>query len=208
MKVFLPEKRQQVPNLEPNKKYPVLYLLHGHSDDDTSWIRKSIIELLIREQDLIAVMPNGHRSFYTNGRESHRYFDYLVQELPVVAANFFPASIKREDTCIAGISMGGHGAFKAALTYPERYFAAASLSGALYPFDVVEASKKFQMFTVHDFEKQFKRIFESPEIFKMGTNNPPYIKATRFSAIWQRKKDWNSHIKKKMEDTIGNSGIR
>lgn len=171
MKVLLPEKRQQAPVLDPDKKYPVLYLLHGHSDDDSGWIRKSGIELLVRDRDLIVVMPNGHRSFYSNGKETHRYLDYIAHELPVVAANFLPASIKREDSSIAGISMGGYGAFKAALTYPERYYAAGSISGALYPYDVVEASKCSGMFSTPDFEEQFHRIFGSPEAFEAGEDN-------------------------------------
>lgn len=171
MKVLLPEKRQQSPVRQPGRQYPVLYLLHGHSDDDSGWIRKSLIELLVRDLDLIVVMPNCHRSFYTNGKETHRYFDFIARELPVVVSNFFPASDKREDTCVAGISMGGYGAFKLALTYPERYRAAASISGALYPFDVVRASKTAGMFTTPDFEEQFYRIFGSEETFAESDDN-------------------------------------
>ena len=112
--VLLPEKRGRKPEASPDKKYPVLYLLHGHADDNTAWIRKSDLELLVRDHDLIVVMPSAHRSFYTNGRYGHLYFDYITKELPVIVGNFFPASARREDTYIGGLSMGGYGALKAA----------------------------------------------------------------------------------------------
>ena len=108
--VLLPEKRGRKPEAAPDKKYPVLYLLHGHADDNTAWIRKSDLELLVRDHDLIVVMPSAHRSFYTNGRYGHLYFDYITKELPVIVGNFFPASARREDTYIGGLSMGGYGA--------------------------------------------------------------------------------------------------
>ena len=65
--VLLPEKRQQRPYDRSNDRYKVLYLLHGHSDDHTAYIRKSLIELLVRDKDLIVVMPNCHRGMYTDG---------------------------------------------------------------------------------------------------------------------------------------------
>jgi putative tributyrin esterase len=60
-----------------------------------------------------------------------RYFDYVADELPVIMRSFFHFSNRREDNFVAGLSMGGYGAFKLALTRPEQYAAAASLSGAL-----------------------------------------------------------------------------
>ena len=105
--VLLPEKRGRKPEAAPDKKYPVLYLLHGHADDNTAWIRKSDLELLVRDHDLIVVMPSAHRSFYTNGRYGHLYFDYITKELPVIVGNFFPASARREDSYVGGLSMGG-----------------------------------------------------------------------------------------------------
>lgn len=129
--VLLPEKRLHKPEINPDKKYPVLYLLHGATDDHTSYVRKSVIELLTRDHDLIVVMPSGHLSFYTNTTYGINYFDYITEELPLIVSNYFPASNKREDRYIAGLSMGGYGSLKAAFSRPDLYAGVASMSGAI-----------------------------------------------------------------------------
>lgn len=113
------------------KRLAVLYLLHGLSDDHTIWQRRTSIERYAGGLPLAIVMPNGHRSFYTDMVHGGRYFTYLADELPTLMRGFFPLSDRREETFIAGLSMGGYGAFKLALNRPAQYAAAASLSGAL-----------------------------------------------------------------------------
>lgn len=110
---------------------PVLYLLHGLSDDHTIWQRRTSIERYAAAYQLAIVMPNGDRSFYTDMACGGRYFTYMSEELPTLMQGFFSFSHRREDTFVAGLSMGGYGAFKLALNRPDRYAAAASLSGAL-----------------------------------------------------------------------------
>jgi putative tributyrin esterase len=109
----------------------VLYLLHGLSDDASAWQRYTTIESLAKAYGLVVVMPSVGRSFYTDQPNGQNYFSYLTKELPQYLADVFGLAPCREDTFIAGISMGGYGAFKAALLYPERYSAAASFSGVL-----------------------------------------------------------------------------
>lgn len=116
--VLLPEKRETKPEYT-NQLYPVLYLLHGHSDDCLGQIRKTSIELMIRDHDRIVVMPSDHRSFYTDGVYTHAYESYIAKELPIVIANFFHTSLKKEDHYIVGLSMGGYGALKLGLKYTE-----------------------------------------------------------------------------------------
>jgi S-formylglutathione hydrolase FrmB len=111
--------------------YPVLYLLHGLSDDHTIWMRRTSIERYADQYGLAVVMPAVGRSFYTNMAIGYRYEDCICQEIPEVAQGFFPLSTRREETFVAGLSMGGYGAFKLAFSQPERFAAAASLSGAL-----------------------------------------------------------------------------
>lgn len=113
------------------RRYPVLYLLHGLSDDHTIWCRRTSIERYADALGLAVVMPAVHRSFYADMATGQRYWTFVSQELPELACGFFPLSTKREDTFVAGLSMGGYGAFKLALSLPERFAAAASLSGAL-----------------------------------------------------------------------------
>jgi S-formylglutathione hydrolase FrmB len=112
-------------------RYPVLYLLHGLSDDHTIWLRRTSIERYVDPLGLAVVMPAVHRSFYADMAHGNRYWTFVSQELPALARSFFPVSRRREDTFVAGLSMGGYGAFKLALSYPQRFAAAASLSGAL-----------------------------------------------------------------------------
>jgi S-formylglutathione hydrolase FrmB len=110
---------------------PVLYLLHGLSDDDTTWLRRTSIERYVAPLGLAVVMPQVHRSFYTDEARGLRYWTYLSEELPTLVERFFRVSPRPEDTFVAGLSMGGYGAFKWALRRPDRFAAAASLSGAL-----------------------------------------------------------------------------
>lgn len=110
---------------------PVLYLLHGNSDDDTIWTRRTSIERYVSTLGLTVVMPRVERSFYSDEAHGGRYWTFLSEELPAIVGDFFTVSTAREDTFVAGLSMGGYGAFKWALRQPERFAAAASLSGAL-----------------------------------------------------------------------------
>ncbi|GGL86358.1 alpha/beta hydrolase [Nakamurella endophytica] len=110
---------------------PVLYLLHGLSDDDTIWLRRTSIERYVAELGWAVVMPQVHRSFYTDEQLGQAFWTFVSQELPEIVGSMFRVSQRREDTFVAGLSMGGYGAVKLALRQPERFAAAASLSGVL-----------------------------------------------------------------------------
>jgi len=110
---------------------PVLYLLHGLSDDDTIWLRRTSIERYVAPLGLAVIMPQVHRSFYTDEACGGRYWTFLSEELPNLVSSFFRVSGSRNDTFVAGLSMGGYGALKWALRQPQRFAAAASLSGAV-----------------------------------------------------------------------------
>lgn len=111
-------------------KHPVLWLLHGGSDDDSIWLRRTSIERYVSELGLAVVMPQVHLSFYTDMAYGGQYGTFLMEELPRVARSFFPLSNAREDNFVAGLSMGGYGAFKWALSRPDQLAAAAGLSTA------------------------------------------------------------------------------
>lgn len=121
------------------KKYKVLWLLHGTFGDHTDWIRKSNIELYACEKDLIVVMPSALNSNYAEWAKFSIGFDmyhYLTEELMPLVYNWFPASDKREDNFIAGLSMGGRGTLVYALNHPEKFAAAAVLSSC--PFNIAD----------------------------------------------------------------------
>lgn len=68
--VLLPEKSSGAPKDNSDKKYPVLYLLHGHSNDGMMWATNGNVPLLCRDLDLIVVMPSAGRSFYAGYEKS------------------------------------------------------------------------------------------------------------------------------------------
>ncbi|BCG61322.1 alpha/beta hydrolase [Paenibacillus sp. URB8-2] len=111
--------------------HPTLYLLHGLSDDDSIWLRRTSIERYVADKGIAVVMPQVHRSFYTDMASGGSYWTFISEELPALARSFFPLSAEREDNFVAGLSMGGYGAIKLGLRKPEAFAAAASLSGAL-----------------------------------------------------------------------------
>ena len=139
MTVILPQPAMTSLRRNTNRRHPTLYLLHGLSDDHTVWQRRTSIERYVEGWNLAVVMPDVHRSFYADMANGYRYWTFISQELPAIARSLFPLSAARKDNFVAGLSMGGYGAFKLALTYPDRYAAAASLSGVL---DIVADSQE------------------------------------------------------------------
>ena len=111
--------------------FATLYLLHGLSDDHTTWQRRSRIEWYVRDLPLIVVMADGARNFYTDNAEGPPYSHFFSHELPAFIERIFPARPDRAGRCIGGLSMGGYGAMRLALGYPDRYASATSHSGTL-----------------------------------------------------------------------------
>ena len=134
MNVILPQRTEAQIGLQGNvtgAAHPTLFLLHGLSDDHSIWLRRTSIERYVAPLGLAVVMPAVHRSFYADMKHGGHYWTFISREVPAVAREFFRLSDRREDTFVAGLSMGGFGAFKLALNCPEQFCAAASLSGAV-----------------------------------------------------------------------------
>lgn len=110
---------------------PVLYLLHGRTGNHTSWSRYSSIERYVEGKNIIVVMPDADNSYYLDMKYGYDYFTFITEELPKKVHAIFNLSADKKMNFICGLSMGGYGAFKAALTFPERYSIGGSLSGAL-----------------------------------------------------------------------------
>ena len=138
MYVLLPQRSFADAKNKSQKKYRTLYLLHGHSDDHTAWQRWTSIERYVEGLNLAVVMPAVNLSFYTDMAHGGKYWQFISEEVPAVVRDIFSLSSERKDNYVAGLSMGGYGAFKLALTCPERYAAAASLSGAVDIREVVK----------------------------------------------------------------------
>lgn len=103
--------------------YQIMYLLHGMCGGNEDVINYTMLPLYAQQYHCVFVMPNAVRSIYTDMAYGQNYFTYVAEELPRICKSVFHISAKREDTFIMGNSMGGYGALKCALTYPQRYAA-------------------------------------------------------------------------------------
>lgn len=128
------------------RNYPVLYLLHGYTDDETMWIQtgevKEIADKAIGSGDaapMIIVMPNAWDTWYVNqydGKEP--YEDMFFEELIPYIEKTYRAHSKQEFRAIAGLSMGGYGSFLYSLHHPDMFSACAPLSAAIFDDNVME----------------------------------------------------------------------
>lgn len=153
-----------IKNSLKRETYPTLYLLHGLSDDHTIWQRRTSIERYVASTGIAVIMPNAGRSFYTDMKHGYKYFTFISEELPDICSHYFPLSTKREDTFIAGISMGGYGAYKIALTFPEKFGAAASISGALDIYNLI-------LHNTLQIPEEFYNIFGNFDMIKNSNND-------------------------------------
>lgn len=137
--VILPDKKpgESAQSFYGGGKYKVLWLLHGGHGDATDWLRKTKIELYANEHNMMVVCPSAQSSFYQNWPcfgPGYYYQDFFFRELMPLVRGWLPASDKKEDNFIAGLSMGGVGTLTMISLHPEQFGAAAVMSGT--PFDL------------------------------------------------------------------------
>jgi S-formylglutathione hydrolase FrmB len=118
------------------RNYPVVYLLHGYTDDNTGWLQfgeinryadKAIADGVI--PPMIIVMPNGDSSFYINSYDGkERYEDFFIKEFMPSIEKTYRIKAEKHYRGVAGLSMGGYGTLMYALKYPELFAAAAPFS--------------------------------------------------------------------------------
>ncbi len=128
-----------------NRRYPVLYLLHGYTDDETGWVQFGeapyIADKAIASGDatpMIIVMPDAGVTWYVNSYDGKvKFEDFFVQELiPHVDATYRSRPVK-EFRAVAGLSMGGHGSFLLAAKHPDLFTACAPLSAAFWTHEEI-----------------------------------------------------------------------
>ena len=160
LNVVLPQRGYR--DTDPERKCRTVMPLHGLADNYKSWCRMTNVERYASGRNVMIIMPEGGRSYYTDAKTGERYAEYLYEEVPAVCrAIFKQMSDRREDNFIAGLSMGGYGAFKGAFTYPERYAACACLSAHYYHTDLLAGEHESQF---------YKNIFGTPEQY-LGSEN-------------------------------------
>lgn len=136
--VYLPYSTDQ-----SQRRYPVVFLLHGYSDNETGWVQYGEIDRIMNEgiangtiPPMIIVMPDAKVTWYSNDYLGVvRYEDMFIQEfIPYIDATF-PSRASKEFRAVAGLSMGGYGSLLYGLKHPELFTACAGLSAAVLTDD-------------------------------------------------------------------------
>ncbi len=156
------------------KPYKTLYLLHGIFGNYTDWVSGTKIQRWAEEKDLAVVMPSGDNMFYVDQEDSHNFYgEFIGKELVDMTRKMFPLSRKREETYIAGLSMGGYGALRNGLKYSETFGCIASLSGAMVVDDIAKRTDDVPFFI--DSRSFAQSIFGDLEKAEESDKNPKWL---------------------------------
>ena len=117
---------------ENGGRFPVLYLLHGIYGDYKNWDTRTGLENYAKNLNIIIVMPDADNSWYTNSATvpADKFEDYIAKDLIAEIDEKYRTIHDGHQRAIAGLSMGGYGAVKLGVKYPELFAFAGSLSGA------------------------------------------------------------------------------
>lgn len=174
--VILPVDKLTFPGMpkREEKPYKTLYLLHGIFGNYTDWVSGTKIQRWAEEKDLAVVMPSGDNMFYVDQEESHNFYgEFIGKELVDMTRKMFPLSRKREDTYIAGLSMGGYGALRNGLKYSETFGCIASLSGAMVVDHIAERTDDVPFFI--DSRSFARSIFGDLDKAEESDKNPKWL---------------------------------
>jgi enterochelin esterase-like enzyme len=127
------------------RSYPVVYLLHGYTDDNTGWLQFGEINRMADAAiadgtipPMIIVMPNADSSWYINSYDGkEKYEDFFIKEFMPTIEKTYRIKAQKKYRAIAGLSMGGYGSLIYSLKYPELFSAAAPLSAAVWDDNAV-----------------------------------------------------------------------
>ena len=160
----------QAENAE-QKPLQTLYLLHGIFGNYTDWVNGTRIQAWAEANDLAVIMPSGENRFYLDDEKSGElYGEFIGKELVEFTRKLFPLSDKREDTFIAGLSMGGYGAIRNGLKYAENFGCVIGLSAALVHDTWKDADNSAPIFTFR--RNYYEAIFGEYDKVKGSDKDP------------------------------------
>ncbi|HXT36747.1 MAG TPA: alpha/beta hydrolase family protein [Chloroflexota bacterium] len=108
--------------------FPTFYLLHGLSDDHTAWTRNTSLERYAAAYPFLIVMPDGGRGYYSDAPGGDAYETAIVRDLVTYVDQTFQTDPRPEARAIGGLSMGGYGALKLGMGYPDLFGSVTSHS--------------------------------------------------------------------------------
>jgi len=211
-----------------NHKYKTLYLLHGLLGNYTDWVSQTRIQKWAEEKNLAVVMPSGDNAFYFKSRTPwNDYETFIGKELVEMTRRMFPLSEKREDTFIAGLSMGGYGALRNGIVFSETFGCAAGLSSALHLFDDLSEEADIGLFenfkaasktalnpkvAVKEMLKENRRVPKiymacgtQDDLMKANEDFRDYLRKNKIDVTWDEDDYghdwdfWDSQIKKVLD---------
>jgi S-formylglutathione hydrolase FrmB len=159
-----------------SRRYPVVYLLHGYSDNETAWVQFGEVDAAASRAianaelpPMIIVMPDAGVSFYVNAYDgSNPFEDIMIREFIPFIDKTYRTRAHREFRAVAGLSMGGYGSLIYALRHPDVFSACAAFSSAVFTEEEILQMPKER------YENFFLKIYGS------GVNNE------RVSPYWQQ----------------------
>ena len=181
--LFLPEAQ--------SARLPVLYLLHGLGGHEGDWQTLGHIAQtatrLIRQNaipPMAIVMPDGANSWYVNSEKHGLYEDALLEDLIPETERTHGFGGDRSRRAIAGLSMGGYGAFRLAFRYPDRFAMTAGLSAAIFPD--LEAAEDVSRQQIGFFKGVFGEPFDVAEFNRQNffSDIPSLVAIDERPAIW------------------------
>ncbi len=125
------------------RRYPVLYLLHGYSDDETGWAQFGEVQKITNEAiakgdatQMIIAMPDVGVSWYINDAAGKvRFEDFFISEFIPFIDSVYKTRSSKEYRAVAGLSMGGYGSLIYGMKHPEMFAACAPLSATVWNDD-------------------------------------------------------------------------
>lgn len=167
-----PERKEGNENYRREMK--TLVLLHGYSGSCYDWLTGSRVQELSGKYNLAVAMPNGENSFYLDQKGTgHAYGTFAGEELIVYLQKTFHIAMRKEDTYIGGLSMGGFGALHTGFFYPKYYSKIFALSSALIMHEVM-AMEEGEGNGVADYD-YYRMVFGEPGELESSENNPEYL---------------------------------
>lgn len=170
-----------------------VYLLHGWEGSHSDWITMSRVYELARIHNVAFIMPSGQNSFYLDDPNGDAFGEFIGEELVEESRKLFPLSTNREDTWIAGLSMGGYGALRNGFKYADTFSKVAALSSRILSKQEAPKKEKLPDTVIN---KRLSAIIKSDTLANLDEENDPY------ELILKRKKEQDIFIACGLEDYL------